>query len=260
MIVEGKFSSKKNFHWFTDILNKWSHKKYHHAPKKKTAKKQHWYLKQKISVFNKHTQQPSSSNYAELPNISDKGRPQTHFFPSGNGRKCIIVYNTRAVLSAQSTYYVLWSFIIINFLTSINKFIEVRFKEHWTSLVTLQFCRLFVSDPLWPHGLQHPRPFCPSSTARACSNSCASSWWCHPTILSSCIPFSSWLQSSPASGFFSSESVLHIRWPKNWSFSFSISPFKEYSGLISFRIDWFDLLAIQWTLKSLQHHSSKVSM
>ena len=60
---------------------------------------------------------------------------------------------------------------------------------------------------------------------------------------------------------FSSESVLHIRWPKCWSFSFSISPFNDYSGLISFRIDWFDLLAVQGTLKSLvQHHSSKASI
>ena len=60
---------------------------------------------------------------------------------------------------------------------------------------------------------------------------------------------------------FSNESVLHIRWPKYWSFSFSISPSIEYSGLISFRIDWFDLLAVQVTLKSLlQHHSSKASV
>ena len=60
---------------------------------------------------------------------------------------------------------------------------------------------------------------------------------------------------------FSNESVLHIRWPKYWSFSFSISPSNEYSGLIPFRIDWFDLLTIQWTLKSLlQHHSSKASI
>ena len=60
---------------------------------------------------------------------------------------------------------------------------------------------------------------------------------------------------------FSNESVLRIRWPKYWSFSFSISPSNEYSGLISFRIDWFDLLAVQGTLKSLlQHHSSKASI
>ena len=59
---------------------------------------------------------------------------------------------------------------------------------------------------------------------------------------------------------FSNESVLRIRWPKYWSFSFSISPSKEYSGLISFRIDWFDCLTVQGTLKSLQHHSSKASI
>ena len=62
----------------------------------------------------------------------------------------------------------------------------------------------------------------------------------------------------PSIRVFSNESVLHIRWPKYWSLSFSISPFNEYSGLISFRMDWLDLLAVQWTLKSLlQHHSSK---
>ena len=90
------------------------------------------------------------------------------------------------------------------------------------------------------------------------SNSCPLSRWCHPTISSSVIPFFSRLQSFPASGSFPSESVLHIRWPKYWSFSFSISPFSEYSGLISFRMDWLDLLAVQGTLRSLlQHHGSK---
>ena len=78
--------------------------------------------------------------------------------------------------------------------------------------------------------------------------------------LSLCCPF---LLPSifPSIRVFSSESVLHIRWPKYWNFSFSISPSDEYSGLISFRIDWFDLLAVQGTLKSLlQHHSSKASI
>ena len=65
----------------------------------------------------------------------------------------------------------------------------------------------------------------------------------------------------PSIRVFSNESVLHIRWPKFWSFSFSISPSNEYSGLITFRIDWLDLLAVQGTLKSLlQHHSSKASI
>ena len=74
-------------------------------------------------------------------------------------------------------------------------------------------------------------------------------------------PFSSCSQSFPESRVFSSESALRIRWPKFWSFSFSMSPSNEYSGLISFRMDWLDLLAVQGTLKSLlQHHSSKASI
>ena len=87
------------------------------------------------------------------------------------------------------------------------------------------------------------------------------SQWCHPTISSSVIPFSSCLQSFPASGSFLIESALRIRWPKYWSFSFSISPSDEYSGLIFFRMDRFDLLPIQRTLKSLlQHHSSRTAV
>ncbi|XDA89326.1 hypothetical protein R6Z07M_018970 [Ovis aries] len=77
----------------------------------------------------------------------------------------------------------------------------------------------------------------------------------HPVV-----PFSSCPQSLPAS-VFSNESTLRMRWPKYWSFSFSISPSKEIPGLISFRMDWLDLLAVQGTLKSLlQHHSSKASI
>ena len=104
---------------------------------------------------------------------------------------------------------------------------------------SVQFSCLVVSDPLRPNGLQHARLPCPSPALGACSNSCPSSQWCHPTISSSVVPVSSCLQSFPASGSFSSESVLLIRWPKYWSFSFSVSPSNEYSGLISFRIVWF---------------------
>ena len=103
-------------------------------------------------------------------------------------------------------------------------------------------------------------PPCPSPAPRVYSNSCPLSRWCHPTISSSVIPFSSSLQSFPASGSFSNESALHIRWPKYWSFSCNISPSNEHPGLISFRMDWLDLLAVLGTLKSLlQHHSSKAS-
>ena len=102
---------------------------------------------------------------------------------------------------------------------------------------------------------------CPSPTPGAYSNSSPSRRWCHSTISSSVVPFSSRLQSFPASGSFSSELILHIRWPTYWSFSFSISPSNEHPGLISFRTDWLDLLAVQGTLKSLlQHHSSKASI
>ena len=75
---------------------------------------------------------------------------------------------------------------------------------------------------------------------------------CHPLLLRP--------SNFPSIRVFSNESVLRIRWPKYWSFSFSISPSNEYSGLISFRVDWLDLLAVQETLKSLQHHSSKASI
>ena len=125
----------------------------------------------------------------------------------------------------------------------------------------LLFNHSVVSSSLQPHGLQHARLTCPLPTPGACPNSCPLSRWCHLAILSSVVPFSSCPQSFPASGSFLSESALHIRWPKYWSFSFSISPSNEYSGLISFRIDLFDLLAVQGTLKNLlQHHNSKASI
>ena len=89
----------------------------------------------------------------------------------------------------------------------------------------------------------------------------ASSWWCHPTFSSSVASFSLCPPSFPSSGSFPKSWLFAISWPKYWSFSFSISSFNEYSGLISFRIDWFNLLAVQGTLKSpLRHHSWKTSI
>ena len=127
---------------------------------------------------------------------------------------------------------------------------------------SVQFSRSVMSDSLWPHGL---------TAAHQASLSITNSWsilklmpiksmmssnnliLCHPLLLSPSI--------FPSNSVFSSESVLRIRWPKYWSLSFSISPSNEYSGLISFRIDCFDLLAVQGTLKSLlQHHNSKASI
>ena len=128
----------------------------------------------------------------------------------------------------------------------------------WNILCSVS--RSVLSDSLQPHGLQHARPPCPLPTPGVYSNLCPLSWCCHPTISFSVVPFSSCLQSFPAS-VFSNESVLCIRWPKYWSFSFSISPSNEHPGPISFRMDWLDLPEVQGTLKSLlQHHSSKASI
>ena len=115
-----------------------------------------------------------------------------------------------------------------------------------------------MSDSLRSHGLQHIRLTCPSATPRAYSNSCPSIRWYHPTISSSVVPFSSCFHLSQHQGLFHG-SVLHVRWPKCWNFS--ITPSDEYTGLVSFRIDWFDHLPVQGTLKSLlQHRSSKASI
>ena len=118
-----------------------------------------------------------------------------------------------------------------------------------------------MSYSLRPHESQHARLPCPSPTPGVHWDSRPSSQWCHPAISSSVVPFSSCPPIPPSIRVFSNELTLRIRWPKNWSFSFSIIPSKEIPGLISFRMDWWDLLAVQGTLKSLlQHHSSKASI
>ena len=133
-------------------------------------------------------------------------------------------------------------------------------KEESIDRLSIQFSRLVVSDSLRPHESQHTRPPCPSPTPKVYSNSCPSSWCAiqpsHPlSSLSLPAPI------PPSIRVFSNESTLPMRWPKYWSFSFSISPSTEHPGLISFRMDWLDLLAVQGTLKSfLQHHSSKTSI
>ena len=161
---------------------------------------------------------------------------------------------------------------------------EMPIKHVPIKMSSFLFSCWVISDSLQSHGLQHARLPRPLPSPGACSNFCPLSRWCHPTILSSVIPFSSCRQSCPASGSFPmsclftsggqsigisasasvfpitrvfyNESVLHIRWPKYWSFSFYISPSKEYSGLMSFRIDWLELHEVQGSLKCLlQHHS-----
>ena len=115
----------------------------------------------------------------------------------------------------------------------------------------LLFSYQVVSDSFRPHGLQQSRLPCPSPSTRGCPSSCPLSRWCHPTIPSSVALFSFSLHWS-----FPVSQLPCIRWPNDWSFSFSINPSYECSGLIYFRIDYFDL-AVQGVLKSLlQHHSS----
>uniref|UniRef100_A0AC11E9K4 Uncharacterized protein n=4 Tax=Ovis aries TaxID=9940 RepID=A0AC11E9K4_SHEEP len=123
---------------------------------------------------------------------------------------------------------------------------------------SVQFSRSVVSDSLRPHEPQHARPPCPSPSPGVHSDSCPSSPSSHPILGHPLLV----LPPIPLSiRVFSNESTLHMGWPKYWSFSFSISPSKEIPGLISFRMDWLDLLAVQGTLKSLlQHHSSKASI
>ena len=127
---------------------------------------------------------------------------------------------------------------------------------------SVQFNHSIESASLRLHGLQHTRFSCPSPTPGACSNSSPLSRRCQSAISSSsCHSFFLPPSIFPSIRVFSSESVLPIRWPKYWSFSYIISPYNEYSGLISFGMDWSDLLAVQGTLKSLlQHYNSKASI
>ena len=126
---------------------------------------------------------------------------------------------------------------------------------------SVQFSRSVVSDSLRPHGSQHARPPCPSPTPGVHSDSRPSSLRCHPAISSSVVPFSSCPPSLPASESFPMCQTLRMRWPKYWSFSFNITPSNEHPGLISFRMDCLDLLAVQGLSRALlQHHSSKASI
>ena len=118
---------------------------------------------------------------------------------------------------------------------------------------------LIVSDSLRPHESQHARPPCPSPTPRVYPDSRPSSQWCHPAI-SSCCPLLLLPPIPPSIRVFSNKATFHMR-PKYWSFRLSISPSNKHPGLISFRMDWLDLLAVQGTRKSLlQHHTSKASI
>ena len=131
-------------------------------------------------------------------------------------------------------------------------------ESHSNSLLKeFQFHHSVISNSLWPHGPQHARPPCPSPTPGVYSNL---SWWCHPTISSSIIPFSSCPQSFPASGSFQWVSSSH-QVAKVLEFQLQHQSFQWTPRMISFRMHWLDLLAVQGILKSLlQHHSSKASI
>ena len=118
-----------------------------------------------------------------------------------------------------------------------------------------------MSDSLRPHESQHARPPCPSPTPGVHSNSTSIESVMPSSHLILCRPLLLLPPVPPSIRVFSNESTLLMRWPKYWSFSLSIIPSKEIPRLISFRMDWLDLLAVQGTLKSLlQHHSSKASL
>ena len=124
------------------------------------------------------------------------------------------------------------------------------------------FSFLIMSDSWWPHGLQHARLPCPSPSPRACSNSFMSIESVMPSNhLILCGPPLLLPSIFPSIRVFSNESALRIRWPEYWSFSLNISPSNEYPGLISFKMDWLEFLAVQGARKSLfQHHSSRASI
>ena len=143
--------------------------------------------------------------------------------------------------------------------------------QYMSFIAVLLFSCSVMSNSLRPHGLQHTRFPCPSPSPRPCSNSCPSSPWCHPTMSSSVAPshpdfnlsqdqgLFQWVRVFASGGQIIGASASTFQWiiqPSN-----EFNPSNDYSGLISFWIDWFDLLAVQGTLKSLlQHHSSKASI
>ena len=156
----------------------------------------------------------------------------------------ILIVCLRSVVMTPLSFLILIISVLTFLLVNLTQFRSVT--QSW-------------SNSLRPHEPQHARPTCPFPTPKVHSNPCPSSRWCHDLIL--CRPLLLLPSIFPSIRFFSNESALCIRWPKYWSFSFSISSSSEYSGLISFRMDWLDLLAVQGILKSLlQHHSSKASI
>ena len=144
-------------------------------------------------------------------------------------------------------FFLVWLFVflMLSFMNAYNQFSSVA----------------QLSDFLRPHELQHTRPPLSITNPRSSPRLMSIEPVMPSSYLILCCPLLLLPPIPPSIRVFSSESTLHMRWPKYWSFSFSIIPSKEHPGLISFRMDWLDLLAVQGTLKSLlQHHSSKASV
>ena len=175
-------------------------------------------------------------------------RPRKHFLPTPKPWTPPASKHMAYLLQTLS-YYWIYAFI--------DEYIDVAISPiNESSFSSVQFSGSVVSDSLRPHELQHARPPCPSQTPWVYSNSCQSSQWCHPAISSSGVSFSSCPQSLPASGSFPMSQLFASGGQSIGSFSFSTSPSNEHPGLISFRMDWLDLLAVQRTLKSLLQQSS----
>ena len=148
-------------------------------------------------------------------------------------------------------------------LCVVNHFIHCLILDTQNSIwhIISQFSPSVVSNSLWFHGLQHARPPCPITNSQSLLKLMSIELVMSSNHLILCHPLLPLPSIFPSIRVFSNESVLCIRWSKYWSFSFSISPSNEYSGLISFRMDRLDLLAVQGTLNSLlQHHSLKASI
>ena len=144
------------------------------------------------------------------------------------------------IVQLSHPYMTTWKTIALTRWTFVLQVMSLLFNM-LSQFSSVQFRHSVTSNSLWHHESQHARPPCPSPSPEVCPSSCPSSRWCHPTVSSSYAFFSSALSLSQHPDLLH-ELALCVRWPKYWSFSFSISPSNEYSGLISSKIDRFDLL------------------
>ena len=178
----------------------------------------------------------SSPAIKQLTWILQKGRFQSKYIAS--------LTQLKKKISIRKTHWLVQGLRKVKFRQNQVSPWNTGLEEASFNFVLLLLSCSVVSDSLWSHGLQHARLLCPSPSPWACLNSFSLIGYAIQPSLSFVVPFSSHLQSFPASGSFPMSQVLCIRWPKYCSFSFNISPSNEYSGLIFFTMDWFDVLAV----------------